>query len=161
MSARGNTEQSTRQEERAKLLHPAALPRTPYLPQSLGGVLCGGGGNSGSCTVATHVSPLLSTPRLPSSPLSVSGPPPALPLTLLPEFCSNSPSDHLPPAPGLRRKRRWGGIPPCHVHGCADTGSHSGSHSGSQSGGGRIRCKPVPHAAAAAAAAANTTVSLF
>lgn len=156
MSARNNMEQSRSQTRGAESLHPPALPRTPYLPQSLWGVLCGGGGGGGSSrSVATHVSPLLSTPRLSSSPSSLDPPPPALPLTLLPEFCSNSPSDHL--LPGLRRKRRrrrrWG-----RRGGGNSTGAptqvplrfpqrfRGGSHSG---GGGTIRCEPDRHAAAA------------
>lgn len=80
-----------------------------YLIQRLWRVLCGGGGNSWSRTVATHRSSSVHSLLL---FLSLSGPPPTLPLTLLPEFCSNSQSDHLPPAPALGR---GGEIPLCHV----------------------------------------------
>ena len=64
------------------------------------------------------MSPLLSTPL--RFFLSLSGPPPTLPLTLLPEFCSNSQSDHLPPAPAREEEGKFhsvtlsdgGGSPP-------------------------------------------------
>lgn len=92
---------------------------SPYLPQRVQGVLGGGGGGGGAarrCSVATHVSPCVrSAPpflRLssgpPPRPRALSRAPSALPLTLLPELCSKSPSDHLPaaPQPGWRRRGR-------------------------------------------------------
>lgn len=77
-----------------------------YLIQRLWRVLCGGGGggNSWSWTVATHRSSSVHSLLL---FLSLSGPPPTLPLTLLPEFCSNSQSDHLPLAPAWEEEGKF------------------------------------------------------
>lgn len=87
------------------------------------------------------MSPLLSTPL--RFFLSLSGPPPTLPLTLLPEFCSNSQSDHLPPAPAREEEGKFhsvtlsdgGGSPP-----------RSPPEVPSQSSE-VIGCKPAPHSA--------------
>lgn len=75
---------------------------TSYLTQRLWRILCFcccGGGSTSSWTVAKHVSSSVTPCLSPCPPLSLSDPPPTFPLTLLPEFCSDSQSDHLPQAP--------------------------------------------------------------
>lgn len=85
---------------------------------------------------------LLFCPLLASLPLPLRTLLPTLPLTLLPEFCSNSHSDHLPPAPAREEEGKFHSV---------TSGGGGGSPQeplrGSPSVSQMIRCKPVPHSA--------------
>lgn len=136
----------------AERLHPPALPRTPYLPQILWGVLCGGGGGGNSWSVATHVSPLLSTPRLSSSPSPSLDPlPPFLSLSFL--SSAQTLRATICPRPPACEERGGGGG---EFHSVTSTGAPTQVprrfRRGSHSGGGTIRCKAAREAAAGAAA---------